>query len=116
MSEITFEPKRGRGRPRKYANEAARLEAIAQRKTDRATDKAILTATKKADAKSAALPMIHWLLITVKQAAEALQISERTVFMLIDEGFLESVKIGGSRRVSMDSVKALASTGTKNEA
>jgi excisionase family DNA binding protein len=70
-----------------------------------------LARLRKIDAENAKKPAIEWLLITVSQAAEALQISERTVHTLVDTGHLESIKIGGSRRISFDDVKRLAKTG-----
>ncbi|HEY2466706.1 MAG TPA: helix-turn-helix domain-containing protein [Terracidiphilus sp.] len=45
--------------------------------------------------------------------AEALQISERTVFNLLASGQLPSVKIGGSRRIFTDDLKALARSGAE---
>lgn len=57
------------------------------------------------------LPVIDVLLVTIKQAAEALQVSERTVFNLLDNGSLESVTFGGARRIPIDSVRNLARTG-----
>lgn len=56
-------------------------------------------------------PKPNILLATVPQVAKTLQVSERTVFNLMDSGKLESVKIGASRRIPMDAVKSLATTG-----
>ena len=51
------------------------------------------------------------LLVTTKQAAEALQVSERTVFNLLASGQRPSVKVGGSRRIFTDDLKAFARAG-----
>jgi excisionase family DNA binding protein len=51
------------------------------------------------------------LLITTKQAAEILNVSERTIANLYYAGHLDSVKLGSSRRYSLADVKKLAATG-----
>lgn len=51
---------------------------------------------------------IELLLITVKQAAEALQVSQRTIWNLIERGDLWSVKIANTRRVPLDEIRRLA--------
>jgi excisionase family DNA binding protein len=51
------------------------------------------------------------LLVTVEQASEILQVSDRTVFTLIDSGQLSSVKIGSSRRISLDDLRRVAAEG-----
>lgn len=56
---------------------------------------------------------IPLLLITVKQAADALQLSERTIFNLIDNRKLPSVTFGGSRRIDIEDVRKLAKTGAE---
>jgi len=56
-------------------------------------------------------PVIEVLLVTVKQASEALQVSERTVMTMIDTGKLDSVKIGDSRRIDIESVRKVAREG-----
>jgi excisionase family DNA binding protein len=56
-------------------------------------------------------PVIEVLLVTIAQAAQALQVSERTVFNLLDNGSLESVTFGGARRIPIESVRNLARTG-----
>lgn len=89
--------KRRRGRPRKFAAQVA--------------DQELQDNLRKKDA-GAAQPPVQWLLITVPQAAVALQVSDRTVYNLIYAGTLTSVKVGGSRRISLDAVKLLATTGT----
>jgi excisionase family DNA binding protein len=52
------------------------------------------------------------LLVTVPQAAKALQVSERTIFNLISKGLIESVQIAGTRRINLDVLKMIASVGT----
>ncbi len=56
-------------------------------------------------------PVINVLLVNVKQAAEALQVSERTIFNLMDNGQLPSVKIGDARRIDIEDVRKIARTG-----
>ena len=90
-------PKR-RGRPRKFA-------------TDAQIEKRELARVRKIDIENSRKPAITWLLITTKQAAEALQVSEGTIHNLIKAGQLESLLIGGCRRISFDDVKALARNG-----
>jgi excisionase family DNA binding protein len=50
---------------------------------------------------------IEMLLITPKQVAEIMQVSERTVANWITARTLPSFKIGGARRIELDEVKAL---------
>jgi excisionase family DNA binding protein len=50
-------------------------------------------------------------LFTIKQTAQVLQVSERTIFNLLSSGQLRSVKIGGSRRVFSDDLKEFARVG-----
>jgi excisionase family DNA binding protein len=50
-------------------------------------------------------------LYTVRQTAQVLQVSERTIFNLLASGQLRSVKIGGSRRVFSDDLKEFARVG-----
>lgn len=54
---------------------------------------------------------INVLLITVKQAAEVLQLSERTVNTMIDTGKLESIKIGDARRIPLEAIRRIAANG-----
>ena len=54
---------------------------------------------------------IEVLLITAKQVAEILNVSERTVYNLHYAGHLDSVKIGSARRYSLIDVKRLAASG-----
>jgi excisionase family DNA binding protein len=56
---------------------------------------------------------IELMLLTTRQTAEALNVSERTVFNLIDSGKLFSVKIGDLRRIPLEDVKQLARTGAE---
>lgn len=58
-----------------------------------------------------AVQPIEVLLITAKQAAEFLQVSERTVHSLIANQQLRSVTIGKSRRIFTDDLKAFARVG-----
>jgi excisionase family DNA binding protein len=48
------------------------------------------------------------LLLTVKEAAEVLAVSERTVFYLIRSGRLPTVQIGRLRRVPLDALREFA--------
>ena len=56
---------------------------------------------------------VEMLLVTVKQAAEALLISERTVHNFIANGKLASVKFGAIRRVELSAIKTLIASGRK---
>ena len=44
-------------------------------------------------------------LISVKQAAKAMSLSERTVWRMLERGELESGKVNGVRRVTVASVE-----------
>ncbi len=50
-------------------------------------------------------------LLTTKQAAEALQVSERTIFNLLSSGQLPSINIGRSRRIRVDAIEEFAKNG-----
>jgi excisionase family DNA binding protein len=54
---------------------------------------------------------IEVLLVTTKQASDALQVCERTIFNLLASGQLRSVKVGGSRRIFTDDLRAFARAG-----
>ena len=54
---------------------------------------------------------VEVLLLTTKQASQALQVSERTIFYLIASAQLPSVKVGGSRRIFTDDLKTFARSG-----
>jgi excisionase family DNA binding protein len=56
-------------------------------------------------------PVINVLLVTVKQASEALQVSEKTIFNMIESGKLESVKIGDARRIPLEAIRRIATNG-----
>jgi excisionase family DNA binding protein len=58
------------------------------------------------------LPVIDFHLVTVKQAAEALQVSEKTIWNLMTAGKLSHVKIANTRRIPLDDLKRLATPGT----
>jgi excisionase family DNA binding protein len=62
-------------------------------------------------ANAVAVKPIEVLLITTKQAAEFLQISERTVHSLIASKQLPSVNIGKSRRIFTDDLRNFARVG-----
>jgi len=64
-------------------------------------------------AQTAVVEPIPVLLVTTKQAAEALQVCERTVFNLLASGELPSVKVRGSRRIFTDDLKAFARVGAQ---
>lgn len=51
-------------------------------------------------------------LLRIKEAAEFIRASDKTVRRLIDSGKLESVKIGGLRLVRQSSLAALMQKGT----
>jgi excisionase family DNA binding protein len=53
------------------------------------------------------------LVITIKQAATMLQVTEKSVRNFIEAGHLKSVKIAGARRIPLDELKRLASEGTQ---
>jgi excisionase family DNA binding protein len=52
-------------------------------------------------------PVIAWL-ITVKQAAEILKVTTRTIHAHLATGALPSVKVGGARRIWMDDLLKFA--------
>ena len=52
-------------------------------------------------------------LLTIRQTAEALKLSERSIQNLISSGQLRSVKVGRSRRIPTDVVSAFASAGVE---
>lgn len=62
-------------------------------------------------ANTVAIAPIEIQLFTIKQTAQVLQVSERTIFNLLASGQLRSVKIGGSRRVFSDDLTAFARVG-----
>lgn len=53
--------------------------------------------------------VVHRLLLTVEQAAETLGVGRTTVFGLLSQGLLASVRIGGSRRIPVDALRAFVS-------
>jgi excisionase family DNA binding protein len=63
-------------------------------------------------------PAAHWnpepRLLTVKDVAEHLQVSKRTVHRLIDTGELHVIRIGRSVRVSGEAMNALLTRGDKS--
>jgi excisionase family DNA binding protein len=56
---------------------------------------------------------VEVILLTVIQAAAALQVSQRTIFNLIDRGELETIRIGKSLRIHGDILRAFARRGTR---
>jgi len=56
---------------------------------------------------------IEMLLVTVKQAAEIIQVSERTIHKFVASGKLPSVKFGAIRRVELSAIKVLIASGRK---
>jgi excisionase family DNA binding protein len=52
------------------------------------------------------------LVVAPRKAAELLGIGQVSVFKLLKDGSLQSVKIGKSRRISVESIKRLAAEGT----
>jgi excisionase family DNA binding protein len=52
-------------------------------------------------------------LYTVAQAAAAYQLSERSIFRLIERGELSTVKIGSALRIHSDEIERFARTGTR---
>lgn len=53
-------------------------------------------------------------MLTIRQASEALQLSERTVAAMVASGTLHSVKIGKARRIAAEAINAVAKTGTSS--
>ena len=47
-------------------------------------------------------------MMTIREAAKFLRLSRSTLYVLMDEGGLCYVKIGGSRRIPLEAVHALA--------
>jgi excisionase family DNA binding protein len=119
-------PKRRRGRPRKHplpiATTTHNAEVIANavvresadiNNLDKLADAITMKLRATIDAAAAKQPTItEPLLITSKQAAQILAVSEGTIWNLMADGRLSFVHIAGSRRVSIDTVKRLAATGT----
>jgi excisionase family DNA binding protein len=56
------------------------------------------------------------LLVSFQTACQRLSISPATGYRLIASGALDSVKVLGSRRVKLSSIKALAENGTRQAA
>ena len=56
---------------------------------------------------------IEVLLLTVPQAAQALQLSTRTIENLIASGQLKSLKVGGTRRIFSDDLRDFARVGAE---
>lgn len=54
------------------------------------------------------------LLLTVREAAEALSLSQNGIYNLINGGQLRSVKIGRSRRISSDALAEFIQTLAEN--
>jgi len=52
------------------------------------------------------------ILTTVSETARLLNVSRAKVFVMLQRGELESVKLGNMRRVRVASIKRLAETGT----
>jgi len=46
-------------------------------------------------------------LLTIKEAADALRVSESTIYRLMKTGVLPTVKVGGSTRIKQSDVEAL---------
>lgn len=55
------------------------------------------------------------LLVNIVEAASILSVGRSTVYKLIDTGELKAVKLRGSARVTMDSIRLLASAGSNAE-
>ena len=53
--------------------------------------------------------------LKVGEVAKLLDCSERKVYRLIEEGYLKSIKILGTRRVTRDSLSELLSKGTEGK-
>jgi excisionase family DNA binding protein len=94
VSEIIEQPKRGRGRPRRIISNAAGVAVIRQRI-------------------EGAKPAGRVMMVSPKHAAELIDVSERTIHALIAKGELPSALIGGSRRIFVDDLKALATAGVQ---
>ena len=72
----------------------------------------LMIKTKAVEATKAKTPSASPLL-TIRDVAERLQVSERTVHRLIDAGELAVIRIGRSIRVSEDALNALLAPGDK---
>jgi excisionase family DNA binding protein len=55
---------------------------------------------------------IDVMLVTVPQAAQALQISDRTLFHLLKSQEIKSVQIAGTRRIDINELKRVVTEGT----
>lgn len=123
-STPTPAPKRRRGRPRKFATatptfdverEANAIAAAAPDINDLDKIAQEITAMLRRTIDKAATKqkvIVEPLLVTTKQAAEALAVSEGTIFNLISDGRLNAIKIAGTRRVPLDEIRRLAAVGT----
>ena len=49
-------------------------------------------------------------LLTIKEAAAALRVSESTIYRLMKTGALPTVKVGGSTRIKQEDVESLLVT------
>jgi hypothetical protein len=56
---------------------------------------------------------VECVLVTVKQAAQALQVSEKTVWNLMTAGKLQYVHILGTRRIAVDELRRLSKYGSE---
>lgn len=52
-------------------------------------------------------------LMSVREAADLLSISERKMYQLVSEGSVKAIKIGGSTRIARDEVERIAREGTR---
>ena len=52
-------------------------------------------------------------LMSVREAADLLSISERKMYQLVSEGAVKAIKIGGSTRIARDEVERIAREGTR---
>ena len=58
-------------------------------------------------------PMKIMPLMSVREAADLLSISERKMYQLVSEGSVKAIKIGGSTRIARDEVERIAREGTR---
>jgi excisionase family DNA binding protein len=113
---IQTEPKRGRGRPRKYATEGERVAVEALVRAARIAAKQAEHDKLKAEALERARSRVPAdpgpLLVNVAQTAQMLQVSKETVRCLIRAKHLPATKIFGILRIQRDAVTQLAAMGT----
>jgi excisionase family DNA binding protein len=64
---------------------------------------------------SCQIPLDQRLTLTINSTADALDVGRSTVYELIRKGMLQTVAIDGMRRITGDSVRALATPATEKD-